>query len=220
MAIRLPENLVPENYPLGWLIDSWYGGGVFEYEGVDATAYVHELTIDASDGGPFVKISSTVWTAKEPAGSVDKEAPGQVVYDQLTKDELWATHTGFVRVNPEAAKREDNAAELEAMISSPAGLAHAWVGLIDGPRLQMVTDGIMRSSSGAQVEAAKILAGSVGSELFYAIDMEAFGADMRSYMAGRLSRQFDDSVDSGAPVSRDEEADVASSDSDAVEDVA
>lgn len=207
MAIRLPENLAPENYPIGWLIDSWCGGGVLEYEGVEPAAYVHELTIDATDGGPYVKITSRVWTAKEPAGVVDKEAPGQVVYDQLTKDELWSSHTGYLRVNPEAAKRDDNASELEAMISSPAGLSHAWVGLIDGPRLQLITDGIMRSSSGAQVEAAKIIAGSVGSELFYAIDMEAFGADMRSYMAGRLSRQFDDSVDAAAePASAEEPA--------------
>ncbi|MFY9262325.1 MAG: FABP family protein [Actinomycetaceae bacterium] len=195
MAIRLPENLAPENYPMGWLVDSWHGGGVLEYEGVDAAAYLHELTIDASDGGPYLKITSNVWLANEPAGIVDKEAPGQVTYDQLTKAELWSTHTGFVRVNPESEQRPDGSSELEAMLVTPAGLAHAWVGLINGPRFQLVIDGVMRSASGAQVDGARILGGSVGSELFYAIDMEAFGSDMRSYMAGRMSRQFDDAVD-------------------------
>lgn len=66
----------------------------------------------------------------------------------------------------------------------------------------MVTDSVMRSGSGAQIDAAKLMAGSVASDLFYAVDMAAFGADMRSYMAGRLSRMFDESVD---PVSDDGE---------------
>lgn len=101
MAIRLPENLVPENTPLAWMIDSWVGGGILEYENVDPAAYVHELRFDASDGGPYLKVTSKVWLANEPASIVDKEAPGQVTYDQLSKADLWMQHTGFVRVNPE-----------------------------------------------------------------------------------------------------------------------
>ncbi|ADH91985.1 FABP family protein [Arcanobacterium haemolyticum] len=195
MAIRLPENLVPENTPLAWMIDSWVGGGILEYENVDPAAYVHELRFDASDGGPYLKVTSKVWLANEPASIVDKEAPGQVTYDQLSKADLWMQHTGFVRVNPEGAKREDGSVELEAMLASPVGVSHAWVGLINGPRLQMVTDSVMRSGSGAQIDAAKVMAGSVASDLFYAVDMAAFGAELRSYMAGRLSRTFDGSVD-------------------------
>lgn len=51
MAIRLPENLVPENTPLAWMIDSWVGGGILEYENVEPAAYIHEMCFDASDGG-------------------------------------------------------------------------------------------------------------------------------------------------------------------------
>lgn len=50
MAIRLPENLVPENTALAWLIDSWVGGGILEYENVEPAAYIHEVRFDASDG--------------------------------------------------------------------------------------------------------------------------------------------------------------------------
>ncbi|USR79598.1 FABP family protein [Arcanobacterium pinnipediorum] len=202
MAIRLPENLVPENTPLAWMIDSWVGGGILEYENVEPAAYIHQVRFDASNAGPYLKVTSTVWLANEPAGVVDKEAPGQVTFDQLTKNELWMEHTGYIRVNPQSKQREDGSYEIEAMLASPVGVAHAWVGLINGPRLQMITDSIMRSGSGAAIDAVKVMAGSVASDLFYAVDMAGFGAPMRSYMAGRLSRTFDGSVD---PVSEDKD---------------
>lgn len=76
----------------------------------------------------YLKVTSKVWLAKEPAGVVDKEAPGQVTYDQLTKDELWMQHTGYIRVNPESNQREDGSYEIESMLTSPVGVAtHGWV---------------------------------------------------------------------------------------------
>lgn len=195
MAIRLPENLAPENYPLAWLIDTWHGAGVLEYDNIEAAAYLHELAIDSVDGGPYVRFVSRVWLANEPASAVDKEAPGQVTYDSLTKERLWQTETGYIRVNPEATTRADGAVELEATVASPTGTAQLWVGLISGPRLQMVTDTIVRSGSAADLQAAKFVGGNVASDFFYAYDMEAFGFEMRSYLAGRLSRQFDDDAD-------------------------
>ena len=202
MTFRLPENLAPENYPLGWLIDSWHGGGVLEYDNVDAAAYLHELTIDAVDGGPYVRLNSRIWLAKEPASAVDKEAPGQWTYDHLTKDVLWSAQTGYLRVTPDAPKREDGAVELEATVATPMGISQLWVGLINGPRLQMVTDTVIRSGAAADFTAAKFLGGNVASDFFYAYDMEAFGFEMRNYLAGRLSRQFDGSVD--APSTEEE----------------
>lgn len=203
MAFRLPENLAPENYPLGWLIDTWYGGGVLEYENIDAAAYLHELTIDAVDGGPYVRLNSRIWLAEEPASEVDKEAPGQWTYDHLTKDVLWSAQTGYLRVTPDAPKREDGSVELEATVATPMGISQLWVGLINGPRLQMVTDTVIRSGAAADFKAAKLLGGNVASDFFYAYDMEAFGFEMRNYLAGRLSRQFDDAVD--APAKKVEE---------------
>lgn len=195
MTFRLPENLAPENYPLGWLIDSWHGGGVMEYDNIEAAAYLHEVTIDAVDAGPYLRFISRIWLANEHASAVDKEAPGQWTYDHLTKDVMWSTQTGYLRVNPDAPRREDGSYELEATVATPVGNAQLWVGLINGPRLQMVTDTIVRSGSAADLQAAKFMGGNVASDFFYAYDMEAFGFEMRTYLAGRLSRQFDDSVD-------------------------
>ncbi len=196
MVMRIPENMAPENYPLAWLTDSWFGGGILQYENVPPAAYIHELRIDNEDGSPYLRISSNIWLAKEPAENIDKELSGQATYDRLTKDALWATSVGYLRVNPQAEKRADEASQLEAMIASPSGNTQVWAGLIKGPRLQLITDAIARSASALELNAAKIVAGNVESDLFYAYDMEAFGYEMQNYLAGRLSRQFDSSVDS------------------------
>ena len=111
---------------------------------------------------------------------------------------MWASHVGYLRVNPETGERPDGSSQIEAMLATPAGIGESWVGLINGPRLQLVTDAIVRSASGANITQAQIVAGSVASDLFYAVDMEAFGAEMRNYLAGRLSRQFDASMDAPA----------------------
>lgn len=187
MVFQIPEGLAPETYPLAWLVGSWRGAGVLEYAGLDASAYVHELSIDNDDDGPYLRFSSTIWTAAEEAGIVDKEEEGELVYRKLTKDGVWATSSGYIRVSP-TAERGEQGTIIEVMSSNPAGHAITWAGIIKGPQLQIAADAIAATPTAPSYEGARIMAGLVSSELFYAYDMAAFGQEMRSYMAGRLSR--------------------------------
>ena len=193
--MRIPERVAPENYPIAWLMDTWRGGGVLEYENVPASAYLHELRLDNNDGGPYLRFTSTIWLANEPASVVENELTGEYLWDHLTKGQLWSSAVGFLRVNPEASTGQDGTTPLEALVASPSGTSQVWVGVVKGPQLQLVTDVVARSAAGADLTNAKIMAGNVQSELFYAYDMEAFGFPMRSYFSGRLSRTMDSSVD-------------------------
>ncbi|MGV9182176.1 FABP family protein [Arcanobacterium canis] len=184
---NLHPTLAPETYPFAWMVDRWVGGGILEYDNIDAAAYVHEVTIENTDGGPYLRYESRIWLAAEPAEIVDKEESGTTTYAKLTKERLWSVTTGYLRVNPNVEKRADGSSAVEAMVASPAGNTQLWVGLINGPRLQMVTDAVARSASGAEFTSAKLMAGNVASDLFYAYDMEAFGSELRPYLAGRLS---------------------------------
>lgn len=187
MVFQIPEGLAPETYPMAWLVGSWRGAGVLEYEGVEAAAYLHELIIDNEDNGPYLKVNSTVWLANEEAGIVDKEESGELSYRKLTKDTVWATSSGYIRVSP-TAQRTENGTILEALTSNPGGHAITWAGIIKGPQLQLAADAIASTPTAPSYEAARIMAGLVESELMYAYDMAAFGHELRSYMAGRLSR--------------------------------
>lgn len=187
MVFQIPENIAPECYPMAWLLDSWQGAGVLEYEGVDAAAYLHELRIDNDNGGPYLHVESTVWIAEEPAGAVDKERPGAEMFATLTKGRLWSTTSGFLRAAPGTEQR-DGATVLEGITASPAGHAITWAGLIKGPQIQLVADAIAGTPTASELAGARLLGGLVEGDLFLAYDMAAFGSEMRSYMAGRLSR--------------------------------
>lgn len=188
MVFQIPENIAPECYPMAWLVDSWVGAGVLEYEGIDAAGYIHELTIDNAAGGPYLRFDSQMWLIEEPAGAVDKEIPGTAMVAQLTKGQLWSSMSGFLRTTPGVEAR-DGVTMLEAMTSTPAGHAATWAGLIKGPQFQLQADAIAATPTASAFEGAKVMGGMVNSDFMYAYDMAAFGQEMRTYLAGRLSRK-------------------------------
>ncbi|MGJ9659625.1 FABP family protein [Actinotignum sp. GS-2025c] len=191
MVFAIPENLSPETYPMAWLVDTWRGAGLLEYEGVDAAGYLHELRIDNDDHGPYLRLRSATWLSQEPAGAVDREVPGGRMYAALTKGQLWSSFEGYLRVSPNNLRGTEGRFVLEGMIATSAGHAMTWAGFIKGPQFQIVADAIAATPTAASYTGGQIMGGYVESELFYAYDMAAFGVPMRSYMAGRLQRQSD-----------------------------
>lgn len=172
---------------MAWLMDTWHGAGVLEYEGIEAVGYLHEISIDNDNGGPYMRLRSDIWLANEPAGAVDPEVPGGAMYDELTKGDLWSSLVGYLRATPGVEKRGE-ATLLEGITASPAGHSVTWAGQIKGPRIQLVADAIAATPTAAEMTDARLIGGLVHSDLFLRYDMAAFGVELRSYIAGRLSR--------------------------------
>ena len=84
--------------------------------------------------------------------------------------------------------RREGATILEAVTANPSGHCMTWGGVIKGPQVQMTADAIASTPTAAAFEDARIMAGLVASDLFVAYDIAAFGHELRSYMAGRLTR--------------------------------
>lgn len=59
MSFSIPDGLAPEVYPLAWLAGSWRGEGVISYPGIDAVAFLQDVTFD-HDGGPYLRYESTI----------------------------------------------------------------------------------------------------------------------------------------------------------------
>ena len=78
------------------------------------------------------------------------------------------------------------------MIATPDGRVSLFVGVIKAPRMNLVSDAMVRSATGAEVSASQLQVGLVESDLLFAYDMAAFGEEMQSYAAGRLSRVTED----------------------------
>lgn len=188
-----PEGLAPEVYPLAWLVGRWRGPGVVGYPGIDETAFTQDVVFD-HDGGPYLSYTSTIRlvVAPDDAAGLDE---GETADDE---GPVWSTESGYWRVPPE---RTDDLTEdqhpVELLLADPSGHVALYVGAVGKGRIDLVSDLIARTASGADVSAAKRLYGLVQGELMWAHDIAAFGQPMQSYASARLARVEPTSDDEG-----------------------
>lgn len=187
MAFVLPEGLAPEVYPLAWLVGRWRGEGVVGYPGIEETAFTQEVVVD-HDGGPYLSYTSTIRlvVAPDDAAALDDEttadAPGPV----------WSTESGYWRVPPERPEGIDaDQHPVELFLADPSGHVAVYLGVVGKGRIDLASDLIAHTASGADVSSGKRLYGLVQGDLMWAHDMAAFGQPMQSYASARLVRADD-----------------------------
>lgn len=194
MAFTLPDGLAPEMYPLAWLVGRWHGEGVVGYPGIEETAFTQDVVVD-HDGGPYLSYTSTIRLVvapddasalADPDGTPAPEAPA-------AQDEepgpVWSTEQGYWRIPPE--RPEGMGSDLhpvELLLADPSGHVSVFVGATGNGRIDLVSDLIARTATGAEVTAGKRLYGLVQGELMWAHDLAAFGQELQSYGSARLSR--------------------------------
>ncbi|WP_448631087.1 FABP family protein [Cellulomonas soli] len=204
MAFVLPEGLAPEVYPLAWLVGRWRGPGVVGYPGIEETAFEQEVVI-THDGGPYLSYTSTIRLVVAPddaagltdgADGADAEAtPATAAAPGPTEGDapVWSTESGYWRVPPE---RPDGLNEdqhpVELLLADPSGHVAIYVGAVGNGRIDLASDLIARTATGAEVAAATRLYGLVQGELMWAHDMAAFGNPMQPYASARLARVDDE----------------------------
>jgi hypothetical protein len=167
MTFAFPEGLAPEVYPLAWLVGRWAGTGVIKYEGIAETPFTQELTFD-HDGGPYLRFDSTL------------RVDGAV----------WSTETGFWRVSPDRPEGLDEGRHaLEVLLTDASGRLSLFLGATGDGRVDLATDFVARTSTAAEVTAAKRLYGNVEGRLLWVEELAAFGHPMGTYASGELDRQ-------------------------------
>ncbi|MCR6648682.1 MAG: FABP family protein [Cellulomonas sp.] len=194
MAFVLPEGLAPEVYPLAWLVGRWSGEGVVGYPGVEETAFVQDVVFD-HDGGPYLSYTSTIRlvVAPDDASALDEAAAADEPADPPLHDgPVWSTESGYWRVPPERPEGlTDEQFPVEVLLADPSGHVAVYVGAVGNGRVDLASDLIARTSSGAEVSAGTRLYGLVNGELMWAQDLAAFGQPMQSYASARLARVED-----------------------------
>ena len=190
MTFVLPEGLAPEVYPLAWLVGRWEGPGVVGYPGIEESTFTQTVEFD-HDGGPYLRYSSTIRldvTPDDAAALTEGDDAVPVAGDAP----VWTSETGFWRVPPE---RPDDLAEdqhpVELLLADASGHVGLYVGTVGKGRIDLVSDLIARSATGAEITASTRLYGLVQGELMWANDLAAFGHPMQSYASARLARVED-----------------------------
>ncbi|MEY2848763.1 MAG: hypothetical protein RI885_1428 [Actinomycetota bacterium] len=200
--IEIPDNLPSELVPLSWLIGVWEGTGVVNYE-VDDEVRNHEFGHRMSfshDGLPHLNYTSYTWLIDPADGDADVRA--------------LATETGYWRLSrpatdgdpgpgllpgsgvqpfttPRSVETLRNASDgfdIEVSLVHPGGVSELYVGQVKGPRIDLVTDAVMRSANSKEHTASTRLYGLVDNHLLWAWDIAALGHDLRTHASGRLAR--------------------------------
>ena len=195
LAADLPAELVP----LSWLLGVWEGTGVMAYR-------VGERPHDAEfgqriafthDGGRRLAYSATAWRLDDPdqrpyfaelgfwslarsLGDADAGPgmlPATVEARYTTADEV------------ETLRRADGAGfDIDVAIVQDGGVIELYLGTVNGPRVDLGTDAVVRSASAKDYAAATRMYGLVEGHLLWAWDIAALGQSLRTHASGRLAR--------------------------------
>ncbi len=88
----------------------------------------------------------------------------------------------------ETLRNERGAFDIEVAIVQPGGVSEIYLGEVNGPRIDLATDAVVRTATAKEYAAATRIYGLVDDHLLWAWDIAALGQDLRTHSSGRLAR--------------------------------
>ncbi len=163
MVFELDPTLPPALAPLAWLVGRWEGAGVLGYPTIESANFGQELVV-SHDGRPFLEWQSHTWLLDES---------GQQVRPLATELGFW---------------RPAGDGEVELLLSHQSGIVELYYGTVSGAKIEIRTDGVLRSPHAKDYKAASRLYGLVNSNLMWAMDMAAVDQSLQSHVSAELKR--------------------------------
>jgi hypothetical protein len=179
VPFEFPSDLAAEVYPLAWLVGRWSGTGEINHPAVGRLEIASDVVFD-HDGGPYLRFESTIRVAHGESSEADVEAA----------HEVFATETGYWRVAPiKPAELTEDQHPLEVLVADASGRLALYLGYVGGGQVHLSTDFIARTSTAAEVTAARRMYGLVNGNLLWAEDLAGLGEPMRTFASAELTRQ-------------------------------
>jgi hypothetical protein len=169
VPIQLDADLPAPLVPLAWLVGRWAGAGVVGYPTMEKDLRFGQEVTFAHTGQPFLEYSSRAW----------------LLDDEGRQGRQLATETGYWRPVEGGA---GSATALEVLLAHPMGYVELYTGSVEGPRVTLETDAVVRSRTATEYTAATRLYGLVEGDLLWVLDMAAAGAPLGSHASARLKR--------------------------------
>lgn len=163
MVFHLDTDLPRELAPLAWLVGRWEGAGVVGYPTIESVHFGQEVEV-THDGRPFLEWQSRTWLLDEAGAKVRP----------------LATEVGFWRPVEEG--------QVELLLAHPSGIVELYYGTAEPAKIELRTDGVLRSPHAKEYNAASRLYGLVNSNLMWAMDMAAVGQSLQSHVSAELKR--------------------------------
>jgi hypothetical protein len=166
--LRTGPDLHPALRGLVPFIGVWRGRGHGEYPTIQPFEYGQEVRI-SHDGRPFAHYESRTWLLGED------DTPIRPSHREV----------GFWRPVVVDGKPTE---EIEVLLTHATGLLELYLGRVDGVRIEMATDAVVRTATAKEVNSGQRLYGIVDRALLYAYEMAAMGQPLQAHLSARLDR--------------------------------
>lgn len=198
MSIELDPHLSPELVPLAWLVGAWEGVGVVGYPGTPERQFGQRIDFIDPGGVPFLHYTAQSWLLDEegrPADTLSVETGiWQLVRSRGNSDAgpglmvPTAQSPYTTAEDVESMRNADGDFDLEVEIAHPHGVMELYAGRVAGPRIDIATDVVARTTTAKEYVASTRMYGLVDGELMWAWDMAALGHEITTHASARLSR--------------------------------
>lgn len=166
--LRVGPDLHPALLGLLPFIGVWRGRGGGDYPTIDAFEFAQEIRI-SHDGRPFLYYESRAWLI-ESDGTRIRPAAREVGWWRPIMTDGGATE------------------EIEVLLTAPNGIMSLFIGRVDGLRVELATDAVMRTATAKEVTAEQRLYGIVDRALLYAQELAAVGQPLQPHLSAKLDR--------------------------------
>jgi hypothetical protein len=161
--LRTGPDLHPALLGLLPYVGVWRGRGKGGYPTIEEFHYGQEIRF-SHDGRPFLRYEARAWLI---------ESDGTPIRPGARECGWW---------------RPYGKDEVEMLLTHPTGFLEMWAGRVDGLKVEVVTDTVVRSPEAKEVTGGHRLYGIVEGALMYAYDMAAVGQPLQSHLSARLER--------------------------------
>jgi hypothetical protein len=199
-VLELPVDLPADLVPLSWVIGVWEGTGVIDFPVGDDRLqgeFAHRVSF-SHDGGPFLNYSATA-TLLDDDGAPSARLIAETGFWRLSRPAT-DTDAGPALLPPREPAPERTVDDVEELRSASGGfpievsIAHSdgmlelYLGEVNGPRIDISSDAIVRGAGAKDYAAATRLFGLVEGHLLWAWDIAALGTPLRSHASARLAK--------------------------------
>jgi hypothetical protein len=149
-------------------VGRWRGRGRGGYPTIEDFDYAQEIRI-SHDGRPFLAYESRAWLLDDRSRPVRPAGRESGWWRPVVRD---GEPTG----------------ELEVLLTTPTGIMELHLGRIEGAKVELATDAVMRTATAKEVTAGRRLYGIVDGALLYAQELAAVGQSLGPHLSARLTR--------------------------------
>lgn len=194
--IELDGSFPSELAPLSWLIGLWEGTGVVHYKVGDETRefeFGQRLTF-THDGLPYLNYASYTWDLSDKTPHITETGYWRLSRPASDGDAGPGMLPGIgprpytSAEEVETLRNATDGFDLEVSVLHPSGVSELYLGQVKGPRIDLATDAVVRTSTAKEYSAATRLYGLVENRLLWAWDIAALGQDLRTHASGSLDR--------------------------------